>query len=464
MHTVQPFCVNIEKSRACLRSLVLYRQLRQDPVISALQELLDTLCSSSADSIEAIEKYSSLYWKLSHTNTEISMKDHILHRLLLDENPFTQAAHTQKQDHAFWELKKAAGADLDKLYCLATLSSDDVKACIEKQWQLPEYELEILRSLPEWKGPDENASVKTHQSLPAFDKIKNEIASSIPWSNALESICKFHAEWGTGIFSRYKSFQWKVSDGRGVLEGIEDPDPIRLSDLIGYANERAEVLNNTHKLLNGYPANNLLLYGDRGTGKSSTVKAIMNEYYSKGLRVIEVPKEQLIYFTDIVKHIKGSRLKFILFVDDLAFEDNEESYTALKAILEGNLERKPQNIVIYATSNRRHLVKERFSDRNGLHYGSAEDEVRAADNLQEKLSLSDRFGITVIFSSPSKAAYLEIVEGIAAARGLVIDKATLHREAMKWELWYNGRSPRTARQFVDWLEGEMGEGTFQMPL
>ncbi|MGB9793080.1 MAG: ATP-binding protein, partial [Thermacetogeniaceae bacterium] len=225
--------------------------------------------------------------------------------------------------------------------------------------------------------------------------------------------------------------------------------------------ERAEVIENTIHFLSGFPANNVLLYGDRGTGKSSTVKALLNEFHERGLRLVELPKEYLSDFPEVLRKLKGRCLKFIIFIDDLAFEDSAESYTALKAVLEGGLESRPSNVVVYATSNRRHLIKEKFSDRGGLHYGSPDDEVRAHDTIQEKLSLADRFGITVIFPSPDKEQYLKIVEGIAAKRGLNIEKEQLHEEALRWEKRNNGRSPRTARQFVDWLEGHLKARNFR---
>jgi predicted AAA+ superfamily ATPase len=282
-------------------------------------------------------------------------------------------------------------------------------------------------------------------------KIKKLLMDSRSWPGCASELVEFHRRCGSGIFSRYRAFVWRG----GAFEGVGSPDPVRFSDLISYELEREDVIQNTLHFLDGKPANNILLYGDRGTGKSTTVKALVNEYHSRGLRMIELPKRSLADFPLIIRQLAGRNLKFILFVDDLAFEDNEENYTALKAALEGGLESKPDNVLIYATSNRKHLIKERFSDRAGLGSGNTDDEVRAADTMQEKLSLSDRFGMTVVFSSPDKKQYLEIVEGLAKKRGLNADREYLQREAMKWELQYNGRSPRTARQFVDWLEGQL---------
>ena len=231
---------------------------------------------------------------------------------------------------------------------------------------------------------------------------------------------------------------------------------------------------NTMQFLAGFPANNVLLYGDRGTGKSSSVKALLNEGSPGGedggggggrsgadagsrvrwsaLRLIEVPKARLADFPIIVSLLRGRPQRFILFVDDLSFEEGETQYKELKAMLEGGLEARPSNVVVYATSNRRHLVREHFSDRASPN----SDEVHARDTQQEKLSFADRFGLTITFPTPDQAKYLQIVEGLARRQGLPISPAALRARAIEWAAWHNGRSGRTARQFVDHLTGELG--------
>jgi len=206
--------------------------------------------------------------------------------------------------------------------------------------------------------------------------------------------------------------------------------------------------------LAGLPANNILLYGDRGTGKSSTVKALLNRYRENGLRMVEVKKSDLADFPRLVRELRTSPQRFVLFVDDLSFEENEVEYKELKAVLEGGLESRPENVVIYATSNRRHLVRERFTDRQPEYPENGE--VRPGDTVQEKLSLADRFGVTVLFMAPDKALYLEIVRGLAARRGISWPREELERQALLWEAWQNGRSGRSARQFIDSIWG--GEG------
>ena len=306
----------------------------------------------------------------------------------------------------------------------------------------------VAEALPDWELEGHPTSSPDHIKL-----VKERFYICNQWDECLEDLKEFHRSYGCGMFARYIAFVWERSDGHGYLKGIDSPDTITLNELVEYQSERSMVIENTRQFLQGFPSNNVLLYGDRGTGKSSTVKAILNEYHTQGLRMLEVPKAYLADFPLIIRHLKNRAQKFIIFVDDLVFSDNEENYTSLKAVLEGGLESKTPNIVIYATSNRRHLIKEYFSERAGLHSSNHDEEVHAGDSMQEKLSLADRFGINVVFSSPDQKKYLKIVDGIVARRNLDINQERVHKEALQWALWYNGRSARTARQFVDWIEG-----------
>jgi uncharacterized protein len=226
---------------------------------------------------------------------------------------------------------------------------------------------------------------------------------------------------------------------------------VRLADLVDYELEREPALANTQQFVAGGPANNVLLYGDRGTGKSSTIKALANEYAGAGLRLIEVAKDHLGDYPRILALLRGRRERFILFIDDLSFDEHETQYKALKAALEGGLEAQPENVVLYATSNRRRLVVERFSDRQT---GVLEDEVNPREAAEEKLSLADRFGIHAPFLVPDQERYLRVVDGLAARFGLDLPRAELQRRALMWAQWHNGRSCRAARQFVDALRGE----------
>ena len=454
--------LSLSEYKLLLDSMTVYRGILDDKLVRKLHNLLNY----TNNEYNSIEKVISLYSDFCFTLIRsgfYSFKEYIIQSILLDENSFSYIAQVQRYEDITPLLKNAVGNDLRKLQLLCEISPTKLKEFAKSLLNSSKFEIHVIENLAEWEvaseKPDpgragfEVRSAEWEKST--FTRMLKVFYSSADWGGCVEALVKFHNSLGCGIFARYRAFVWEASGNSCRFKGIDSMDPIKLSQLIGYEVERAEVIENTIQFLKGSPANNVLLYGDRGTGKSSTVKAILNEYFESGLRIIEVPKALLIDFPKIVKNLKNRNQKFIIFVDDLAFEDNEDSYTALKAVLEGGLENKPGNVLVYATSNRRHLIKEKFSDRFGLQSHNKDEEVHAYDTIQEKLSLADRFGITVVFSSPDKERYLKIVEGIAENRGLKVDKEYLHSEALKWELWYNGRSPRTARQFVDWLEGSV---------
>ena len=242
------------------------------------------------------------------------------------------------------------------------------------------------------------------------------------------------------MYSKYTAFAWRNHS----LCPITSTDPITLNDLKNYELQRKKVIDNTESFVNGYPSNNVLLYGDRGTGKSSTVHAVLNEYAGKGLRMIEISKSDISDLTLIRELLADSPMKFIIFIDDLCFDSHDDSFGELKAALEGSLSGRKPNTIIYATSNRRHLIKESFSDR--------ENDINRNDIMQEQLSLSDRFGLSITFINPDKRDYLDIVDKIAADRGLSVSTDKLHLVAEQWASRKGGRSPRCARQFIDFVE------------
>lgn len=443
---------NINELMLAFDSLCVYRNLLNDGVIKKLYELGVLVCRKQPGADEFIRKYNEFFFELTSSNTIQSLKEYVIKLILFDENPFSRQAEKLPLDSIDEIMIDATSKDLDRLYDISRITSQQLKEYALANICTCEGEKRFISSLPAWEFDNKREYGPKRLSL-NFEKMIDVLATSSKWGECVKNLSEFYFTNGSGIFARYNAFVWEPIGGEPSLRGIESPDPIRLSDFIGYEQERLEVIENTEKFVKGLPANNVLLYGDRGTGKSSTVKAIANEYREQGLRIIEIPRKYLVDFPAVLRLIKGRKCRFIIFVDDLAFEDSEESYTVLKSVLEGGVENRPDNVLIYATSNRRHLIKEKFSDRAGFRSDNPDDEVRAQDTLQEKLSLSERFGITVIFSSPDKKRFLEIVEGLAAKRGISIDRDKLQKEAMKWELMYNGRSARTARQFVDWLEG-----------
>ena len=263
------------------------------------------------------------------------------------------------------------------------------------------------------------------------------------------TLTEFYQEYGVGKFGLHKSFRILHKENDVLIEPILNIAHVKLSDLVGYDLAKKKLVDNTEAFVSGRKANNCLLYGDAGTGKSSSIKGIVNEYYDRGLRIIEIYKHQFQDLNNIISQIKNRNYKFIIYMDDLSFEDFEIEYKYLKAIIEGGLEKKPDNVLIYATSNRRHLVREKFSDKE-----DRQDDLHRGDTVNEKLSLVSRFGVTIYFGSPDKKQFQEIVTTLAERYGILMDEEKLLSEANKWELSHGGLSGRTAQQFIDYLLGQ----------
>lgn len=432
----------VEEVKLDLDSLCVYRGLFGEKVLNKFKLLVDKIFLEK-DLGECIKAYNDFTYDLFKKSKSLSFKECIVQEMLLNNNPFNISLEEGEEvDEAIFEGFKN---ELRALGEIALVNSKAIKEILSAKYQDNEAIVNRINSLIDWGLVDVEYKKKNSTD---FEMIKELLMGSRKWEKSTEILIDFHKKNGTGRATAYSAFVWERFQGEeeGHLREIAEPDPIRLSDLVGYELQKQDIIKNTRNFLRGVPANNLLLYGSRGTGKSSTVKAILNEYYQEGLRIIEVDKDQLSDFTRIIRLLRHKKQRFIIFVDDLVFAENEASYSALKTILEGRIENRPDNILIYATTNRRHLVQEKFSDR---------DEVHSKDTQEEQLSLADRFGITISFFTPDQKEFLKIIDGLAASRKLKVEEEYLHREALKWEKWHNGRSPRSARQFIDWLEGEL---------
>lgn len=422
------------------------RGVLDDAAGQAWRDLVAALARETPDVEQAAAAYARLFTLLA-AETELgaaalvgdAWQTHLIGRLLDDDNPFSH-----KAERAPWStLGPALVAQVrTDLAALAICHRDGGAALVEAASRL------TGRPAVAWDGfrPLDGAAAN-----PARLRMMRRLHAAREWPPLARELAAYFASEGVGLFGRYRAFRWVRDGGAGRLEGVASPDPVRLADLVDYELEREPVLENTRQFVAGGPANNVLLYGDRGTGKSSTIKALANEYTGSGLRLVEVAKDHLGDYPRILALLRGRRERFILFVDDLSFDEHETQYKALKAVLEGGLEARPDNVVLYATSNRRRLVVERFSDRQT---DTPEDEVNPQEAAEEKLSLADRFGIHAPFLVPDQDRYLKIVDGLAAQFGLEVPREDLHRRALTWAQWHNGRSCRAARQFVDALRGE----------
>lgn len=381
-----------------LRSLAIFRSLLKDPVVAALCEYLDR-----TDTVQAVSAYADFVAALYRTEKR-TLAGYIESIVWHDENAYIRMIG---RGVAPWpELAADVAAELEILQAVADLTP------------------ETLRSGLDWTG-----------YLPGFGVKQIDLAAS--YRQRCENIGKF----GYGIYAKYHMF---YVNPENKIVPVRNPDRTRLASLVDYEREKKIIVDNTLALLEGKPAANILLTGDAGTGKSSTVKAVVNELHDRGLRILEVRKEQLHEIPAVLDELNSNPLKFILFIDDLSFQKDDDNFSALKAILEGSVSAKSQNVVIYATSNRRHLVKETFSDRDG-------DDIHRNDTMQEIISLSERFGIQITFQKPNKQTYLDIVRHLAEERGISCDPVQLEIEAERFALGRGGRSARAAKQFVDGL-------------
>ncbi len=399
-----------------LNSLSVFRSILGRTVISSYKKLLESLSSPPDEFIGAYGEFFSL---LSERGMSSSLARYITQAALFDENCFTLAAAGGKADTLPENVISAVKTDCATIIKLSAISCGDILSDYKYSSDLGE----LAAALPRWSSGE-----------PA-DEFKNGVD--------IEKLTEFYRQNGCGMFARYKAFVWRDGDIRPVVH----PDKIELNNFIGYERQRSRVIDNTKAFLHGKSCNNCLLYGDMGTGKSSTVKAIGNEFRSEGLRIVEMPKERLMDFPLLVDKIAALPMKFIIFIDDLSFQSQDKNYTSLKAVLEGGLAARPDNALIYATSNRRHLIKESWADRDT-------DDINRRDNMQETLSLSDRFGLSVCFGNPDKKEYLEIVFALADRAGIKTSPEELSVLAERFALGRGGRSPRCAKQFIESLGGQ----------
>ena len=406
--------MNFDKVTDNINSLTVYRNIAKDKIVGLLCEVL-----SSQDGFEPMTRLITLLMEEAERKgfSGNLFRNYIIHLLLSDENTFT-------------------------LYCENGIRVEDTsiyrmaKRDIESVMQIADIDLHEL--------PDAHFLKNAVDEVLDYTPVNAASDKSMSDKLTVEDIIAFHNKFGCGDISVYRSFRY--SSSANALKGITHPDTITFDDLIGYEAQTKQLIENTEAFINGYRANNVLLVGARGTGKSSSVKALVNRYFEDGLRLLEITKEQIASLPDILKLLRPRGRYFIIFIDDLSFDESEIQYKYMKSLLEGGAEGKPDNVLFYATSNRRHLIQEKWSDRSS---GSDDAEVHKTDTLNEKLSLADRFGITITYPKPTPREYINIVTGIARRRGLALDEQTLKAEALKWELNQKGMSGRTAQQFIN---------------
>lgn len=412
-------------------SLLLYQSVLQGEVGIAFLDLLQALRYTDADALFCLQAYGSYFKSLAATNQ--NWEEHLITQIKRADNPFTRLAQQLEFENLPVSLVAAAQHDLQALQSLYECCSASLS-----EWVQAVAQLSVSPVV--WYQQHDGLGVET-QFMASLQQLEN-------WADGVEDLAAYYRQFGTGLFAEYRAVRWQA----GKLIGIRYSDPVKLSELVGYESQRDSLQKNTEFLLSGQVALHVLLYGSRGSGKSSLVKALLNEYGERNLRLLEVAKSELKDLPEIVEQLRGLPQKFIIFVDDLSFEEDNDAFKALKVVLEGNLTARPQNVVVYATSNRRHLIREFFADRPTARDN---EEIHAWDTMQEKLSFSDRFGLTLTFESADQKTYLQIVRHLAAQGGINIKPEDLEYQALQWATRHNGRSGRSARQFVDFLKADM---------
>ena len=431
-----------------LSRLIMYGDMPKESILMQLADICGELEAGTTEKTVLRTRVFQQVKRILMTATDYGFNENLWQNyltfvLIMDENPFSltcekigasegaSANHFAKNDfQAFYELfhydfgpiEQALGID-----CFTQLS--DYKAI----------------SKPELMY-NKNVSEKVQT-------LSRRLAAAKDAEEFFEGITGFYRDYGVGMFGLNKAFRIYCPEGstRVEFKAINNMDQVVLDDLIGYEIQKKKLVDNTKAFVEGRKANNVLLFGDSGTGKSTSIKAIVNEFYDQGLRMIEFYKHQFASLSNVIAQIKNRNYKFIIYMDDLSFEEFEIEYKFLKAVIEGGVETKPENILIYATSNRRHLIKENWSDRNDV---TVQNGMHQSDTMEEKLSLVHRFGVTINYSKPSQKEYFNIAIQLARRLGVTLYDEEIRAEANKWELSHGGISGRTAQQFANYLAGQ----------
>ena len=437
MNALDPAAARALKDRlACLTALQFTNQLES---VQALRGLLDACAGERVDTQTFCAAYQRTYnaWLACVSAGHASFAQEVLCHILFTDSPAARLCARLDANALPYSLVRALAHDLSALGELTGIEPSAFFLLAARGGA----DAAVYGQLPAWE-----ASVDFHSGDP-------RLANVALRESAVSDLCVFYHVHGTGVFAQYPGCTYVgVSAEHPLgLRGIRRPDPLRLEDMVLYEAQRNALIENTRALLAGKKAANVLLFGDKGTGKSATCKALLSSFWLEGLRIVEVPLIKLTHLQEIFAVLREQPGKFIVFVDDLAFADSCPEYTALKTVLEGGLEARPQNVVVYATSNRRNIVRQRFSER--------EDDVNERDTLEEKFSLADRFDLRLSFQAPSQDEYLQIVRALLGVHGVEPGEKwdAIAREACTFTVSHAGRSPRIARQFVDLYVARMQE-------
>ena len=429
-----------------IAKLIIYGDLKEDSILYQMGEIYRKFENKAVTKDEIIKSCYRQIKRILETATSYGFDKNLWHNyltflLITNENPFSITC-------------EKVGANDGSVNVFAKNDFKAFKNLFDFDFSLLESELGIncFSMISSYKAISKKELMYNKNVSEKVQALSNQLESAKNEDEFFDFVTGFYNTYGVGMFGLNKAFRIS-SLGEGLVEfcPINNMDKVMLEDLIGYEIQKKELTDNTEAFVEGRKANNVLLFGDSGTGKSTCIKAIVNQYYDKGLRMIEIYKHQFKDLSTVISQIKNRNYRFIIYMDDLSFEEFEIEYKFLKAVIEGGVETKPENILIYATSNRRHLIKETWNDRSDME---TSQDMHRSDTMEEKLSLVNRFGVTIYYSKPSRKEFYNIVVELAKKLNLNISEEELCAEANKWELSHGGISGRTAQQFINYISAK----------
>ena len=425
--------------------LLLYSDLGGDSILENLSQIFQAVDHNTTDKETAIRGIYTQIKRLLDLSTAYGFdgnlwQNYLTFLLITNENSFTLTA------------ERAPSHQRGSVHGFAEMDFEIFRGLFHYDFAPMEQTLGIdcFSRVTQYKAIPKRACLYNLSVSQKVRELSVKLAECKSGQTMADLILTHYQNYGVGMFGLNRAFRIRSTGATPEFLPINNAEPIRLSDLIGYERQKAQLVANTRAFVEGKKANNVLLYGDSGTGKSSCIKALLNEYYDQGLRMIEIYKHQFTDLSAVIAAVKNRNYRFIIYIDDLSFEEHEIEYKFLKAVIEGGVETRPENVLIYATSNRRHLIRETWGDRADMQH-DPDAEIHRSDTIEEKLSLSARFGVTINFSSPDRQLFYDIVDTLTQREGIIIDREVLHREANRWEIRHGGVSGRAARQFVDHL-------------
>lgn len=426
--------------------LILYRDLGEDSILRKLSGIFEDYEKDNCSAAELTTRIYEQMKALLDLSTVYGFDENLWHNyltfiLLTNENSFSMTS-------------EKVGANDGTVNHFAKADFKVFKNLFDFDFSPIERELEIdcFRTICHYKAIGKKERMYNKNVSEKVQAVSRKIEQAKDEEEIFTIITDFYKAYGVGMFGLNKAFRIKEAADSVEFLPVNNTEQVLLKDLVGYEIQKKKLVDNTEAFVKGLPANNVLLFGDAGTGKSTSIKAILNEYYDQGLRMIEIYKHQFQDLSNVIAQIKNRNYRFIIYMDDLSFEEFEIEYKFLKAVIEGGMETKPDNVLIYATSNRRHLIRETWGDRSDMEQ---DEGMHRSDTMQEKLSLVARFGVTINFSKPTQREYFQIVTELAKRYPeITLTDEQLCAEANKWELSHGGISGRTAQQFINYLAGK----------